>query len=159
MFAGQRESSWLVYVTSLVALMLTVLPLPQLISVVWPNFLVVVILYWSTMTPRAGGMLLGFLGGIALDVLNGTQLGQHALALSLVTYLALRLHQISRAKPMFEQSLLTFGALLLYETTLWAIDGFSNQGTGNWTRWLHIPLGALCWPPIAGVLGRLHAPR
>ena len=58
MFAGSpRESPLLVYITALIALMLTVLPLPQLLSMVWPQFLVLVMLYWSTMTPRAGGML------------------------------------------------------------------------------------------------------
>jgi rod shape-determining protein MreD len=158
-FAGDRESAVVVYITALIALMLTLIPLPQLISVVWPNLLVVVILYWSTMAPRAGGMLLGFLGGISLDVLNGSQLGQHALALSLITYLALRLHLLARAKPLFEQTLYALGALLIYEATLWAIEGFSSQSTGHWTRWLHIPIGALCWPLVAGLLGRLHAPR
>jgi rod shape-determining protein MreD len=158
-FAGDRESGLLVYITALIALMLTLIPLPQLISVVWPNLLVVVILYWSTMAPRAGGMLLGFLGGIALDVLNGSQLGQHALALSLITYLALRLHLLARAKPLFEQTLFALVALLIYEATLWAIEGFSSQSTGHWTRWLHIPIGALSWPLLAGLLGRLHAPR
>jgi rod shape-determining protein MreD len=148
-----------VYITALIALMLTMLPLPPLLSVVWPNFLVVVILYWSTMTPRAGGMLVGFLAGLALDVLSGTQLGQHAFALSLVTYLAQRLHLLTRAKPIFEQSLFVVVALVVYETALWAIDGFSGHNTGSWTRWVHIPFGAVLWPLVVGLLGRLHAPR
>jgi rod shape-determining protein MreD len=158
-FAGTRESSLLVYVTSLIALMLTVMPLPQLLSVAWPNLLVLTVLYWSTMTPRAGGMLLGFLAGLALDVLGGCQLGQHAFALSFVTYLALRLHLLTRAKPLFEQAMFALFALLAYELLLWSIDGFSNHSTGNWTRWVHVPTGAALWPVVVGLLGRLHAPR
>ena len=42
-------------------------------------------------------------------------LGQHALALSLVTYIAVREHQKIRSKPFFQQSLIVFGALFLYE--------------------------------------------
>ena len=61
------------------------------LAVARPNFLVLVILYWSTMVPRAGGMMLGFVGGLALDVLQGSVLGEHALALAFVTYLAIRL--------------------------------------------------------------------
>jgi rod shape-determining protein MreD len=159
MFSGARESALLVYVTALIALLLTMLPLPPLLSVLWPNVLVVVVLYWSTMAPRAGGMLLGFVAGLALDVLSGTQLGQHAFALSLVTYLALRLHLLTRAKPLFEQGLFVVIALLVYETALWAIDGFSNHSTGGWTRWAHIPFGAIIWPLVAGVLGRTHTSR
>lgn len=160
MFAGARESSAvLVYVTTLIALVITLLPLPQLVSVVWPNLLVLTVLYWSTMTPSTGGMLLGFLAGLSLDVLGGAQLGQHAFALSLVTYLALRLHLITRGKPMFEQAIFAFAALLIYEFALWSIDGFSNRATSGWARWGHVPVGAVLWPVVAGVLGRLHTPR
>lgn len=159
MFAGSRESALLVYVTALIALMLSVLPLPQLLSIAWPNLLVLVVLYWSTMTPRAGGMLIGFLAGLTLDLLTGSQLGQHAFALSLVTYLAIRLHLLTRAKPIFEQALFVVIALCVYEGALWAIDGFSNNNTGSWTRWVHIATGAAIWPVIVGLLGRLHSPR
>jgi rod shape-determining protein MreD len=112
------------------------------------------------MAPLAGGMLLGFLGGLALDVLGGSQLGQHAFALSLLTYLAIKLHLLTRAKPLFEQAMFVFIALLLYEATLWAIDGFSGHRTSvTWARWVHVPIGALLWPVVAGILGRLHSPR
>lgn len=158
-FAAPRESTLLVYVTALGGLLLSMLPLPQLVSVFWPQFLVLTVLYWSTMTPRAGGILVAFLGGLVLDVLQGTQLGQHSLALSLVAYLAIRFHLLTRAKPLFEQSLFVFGALIIYEGTLWAIDGWSGRDASSWGRWLHIPVGAILWPLIAGLLGRLHTPR
>lgn len=159
MFAGTRESALLVYVTALLALTVSLVPLPELVTMIWPNLLVLVVLYWSTMTPRAGGMLIGFLAGLMLDLFNGSQLGQHAFAMSLVTYLAIRLHLLTRAKPIFEQALFAGIALLVYEVTLWVIDGFSGQHTGNWTRWLHVATGAACWPVITGLLGRLHTPR
>jgi rod shape-determining protein MreD len=159
MFAGTREPTLLVYVTALLALTVVLLPLPQILSYLWPNLLVLVVLYWSTMTPRAGGMLIGFLAGLTLDLLNGTQLGQHAFAMCLVTYLALRLHLLTRAKPIFEQALFAGIALFAYEAALWAIDGFSGHHTGSWTRWIHVATGAAVWPVITGLLGRLHSPR
>lgn len=159
MLTRHRESRLLVYITALIALVLTMLPLPQLLSIIWPNLLVLVIIYWSTMVSHAGGMLLGFLAGLALDVLGGSQLGQHAFALSLVTYLALRLHLLTRAKPLFEQAIFVFVALLIYEGALWAIDGFSGRSIGGFSRWVHVATGASLWPVIVGMLGRLHAPR
>jgi rod shape-determining protein MreD len=156
---GAREPRLLVYVTALIALVITLLPVPRLLSILWPNVLVLTVLYWSTMAPLTGGMLLGFLAGLTLDVLGGAQLGQHAFALSLLTFLALKLHLLTRAKPLFEQAMFVFVALLLYEITLWAIDGFSGNRTSSWTRWVHVPVGTLLWPVVAGVLGRLHSPR
>ena len=154
-----RQPRLLVWISSLIALMLQSLPLPKLLSILWPQFFVLLVLYWSTMAPRAGGILLAFLGGLMLDVLQGTQLGQHALTMSVVAYLALRFHLLTRAKPIFEQGLFVLGALLIYEALLWAIDGWSGQPAGSWTRWVHAFTGALVWPVIVGVLGRLHAPR
>jgi rod shape-determining protein MreD len=155
-----RNPALLVWLSTLAALMLQSLLLPPLLSLLWPQFLVLTVLYWSTMTPRTGGILLAFLSGLALDVLDGSQLGQHALVLSLLAYLALRLHLLTRAKPLFEQSLLALLALAIYETLLWALDGWwSGQSVGSWTRWLHIIPGALTWPLLAGLLGRLNTPR
>ena len=159
MLTGSRDSPLLVYVTALIALMLTVMPLPQVLSAFWPNLLVLVVLYWSVMMPQAGGILIGFLGGLCIDVLTGAQLGQHALAFSLLCYIAIRLHLLLRAKPLFEQALFVLIGLLVYEALLWAIDGFSSQSTGTWTRWAHVVTGAAIWPVVAGLLGRLHAPR
>jgi rod shape-determining protein MreD len=158
-FGAPRDSRVTVYVTAGVALMLGILPLPQWMSVVWPHFLVLVVLYWSTMAPRAGGILLAFLAGICLDVFSGSQLGQHALALSLLAYLAIRLHLLTRAKPIFEQSVLVLVALFVYEGVLWAVDGWSGQRISSWTRWVPVVSSALVWPAIVGLLGRLHRPR
>lgn len=156
---ARRESTLLVWVTVLIALVLTLLPLPQWLSIGWPNLVLLAVLYWSTMMPAVGGVLLGFMSGLALDVLGGAQLGQHAFAFSLLTYLAIKLHLLTRAKPIFEQAIFVLLALLIYEATLWAIDGFSNRPTGTWLRWVHVPVGAALWPIVTGLLGRLHAPR
>jgi len=159
MYTRTRESPLLVWITVLIALVLTLLPLPQWLAILWPNVVLLAVLYWSTMAPAAGGMLVGFVAGLALDVIDGSQLGQHAVAFSLLTYLAVKLHLLTRAKPIFEQAIFALLALLVYEATLWAIDGFSNRSTGTWLRWMHVPVGAILWPLVVGLLGRLHAPR
>ena len=143
--------------TALAGLVLTLLPLPHWLAVAWPTFLVLVVLYWSTMMPRAGGMTLGFAAGLALDAFQGSVLGEHALAL--VTYLAIRLHLLVRAKPLFEQSLFVFAALMAYEFLLWVIDGWSGHALSTPLRWLPTVTGGLLWPLVAGILGRFHQAR
>jgi rod shape-determining protein MreD len=154
-----RDSLLLIYCTSILALMLTVIPLPGYAAVFRPAFVAVVILYWSTMTPHAGGILLGFLFGLLLDALKGAQLGEHALALSFLAFLAIRLHLLTRAKPIFQQALFVLIALLMYETLLWAVDGWSGRPMNSPTRWVHAFTGALVWPLIVGLLGRTHTTR
>jgi rod shape-determining protein MreD len=156
---SDRHPRLTVLVTALLGLVLTVAPLPNYLAVVRPAFLVLVVLYWSTMVPRAGGVALGFFTGLILDVFQGSLLGEHALALAFVTYLAIRVHLLMRAKPLFEQSLFVLAALMIYEFLLWVIDGWSGHPLTAVARWVHPLTGALIWPLIAGVLGRFHASR
>ncbi|MGH8205347.1 MAG: rod shape-determining protein MreD [Steroidobacteraceae bacterium] len=156
---SERHPRTTVVLTSLVALVLTLVPLPHWAAILRPAFLVLVVLYWSTMLPRAGGMTLGFGSGLALDAFQGSVLGEHALALSFVTYLAIRLNLLVRAKPLFEQSLFVFAALMAYELLLWVIDGWSGYPLSTPTRWVHTLTGSLIWPLVVGILGRFHATR
>ena len=138
--------------TALLALVLTVLPLPVWLDVLRPAFLVLTVLYWSINAPRAGGIGLGFACGLMLDVFQGPVLGEHALALAIVAYIAGREHQRIRSKPAFQQSLLVLAALVFYEFVLFAIDGWTGHPVTSPLRWLHCLTGALVWPPVAAVL-------
>ena len=136
----------------LVALILTVLPLPPWLDVVRPAFLVLTVLYWSVNAPRAGGLALGFFAGLLLDVFQGPVLGEHALALSLITYIAVREHQRIRSKPAIQQALIVFAALILYEVVLFMIDGWTGHPVTSPLRWVHTVTGALIWPAAAAIL-------
>ncbi|HVO47623.1 MAG TPA: rod shape-determining protein MreD [Steroidobacteraceae bacterium] len=138
--------------TALIALILTVLPLPNWLNLVRPEFLVLTVLYWSIASPRTGGIGLAFFSGIMLDVFQGPVLGEHALALSLVSYIALREHQKIRSKPAFQQSLIVFAALVTYEFVLFAIDGWTKHPVTSPLRWTHTLSGAIFWAPVAAVL-------
>ncbi|HEY6483265.1 MAG TPA: rod shape-determining protein MreD [Steroidobacteraceae bacterium] len=145
--------------TALVGLILTVLPLPPWLSVVRPAFLVLTVLYWSIAAPRAGGIALAFFAGLMLDVFQGPVLGEHALALCLIAYIAVREHQKIRSKPAFQQSLIVFAALVTYEFILFAIDGWTGHPITNPLRWTHTVSGAILWAPVAAVLAATNDKR
>jgi rod shape-determining protein MreD len=138
--------------TALIALILTVLPLPMWLDVLRPAFLVLTVLYWSINLPRAGGIGLAFACGLLLDVFQGPVLGEHALALSIVAYIAVREHQRIRSKPAFQQSLLVLAALVVYEFVAFSIDGWTGHPVTSPLRWVHAFTGAIVWPPVAALL-------
>jgi rod shape-determining protein MreD len=138
--------------SAFVALALTVLPLPPWLDVLRPAFLVLTVLYWSVNAPRTGGIALGFFAGLMLDVFQGPVLGEHALALSLITYIAVREHQRIRSKPAIQQALIVFVALIVYEVVLFMIDGWTGHPVTSPLRWVHTVTGALIWPPAAAIL-------
>jgi rod shape-determining protein MreD len=138
--------------TALIALILTVLPLPPWLEPGRPAFLVLTVLYWSIASPRAGGIALGWFCGLLLDVFQGPVLGQHALALALVTYIAVREHQRIRYKPAIQQAMIIGAALAVYEFVVFAIDGWSGHPVTTPLRWLHVATGAAIWPFAAAFL-------
>jgi rod shape-determining protein MreD len=146
---GATVRSRLIFST-LAAFVLQVVPLPWGLAVVRPPFAVIVVIFWSLIAPRIGGIGLAFLVGLALDVYRGVIFGQHALALAFVAYVAIRQHLIVRNKPMFEQTLFAAALLFAFEAITWAIDGWTGNATGGWTRWLPVITGALLWPLTSG---------
>ena len=137
---------------AVVALILTVLPLPPWLDVLRPAFLVLTVLYWSVNAPRTGGIAFGFFAGLMLDVFQGPVLGEHALALSIVTYIAVREHQRIRSKPAIQQAMFVFVALVFYELVLFMVDGWTGHPVTSPLRWVHTFTGALIWPPAAAIL-------
>ena len=58
--------------SSLAALVLAIVPLPFPLDALRPDFLVLVVFYWSIQSPRAGGLSLAFFAGLALGSIMGT---------------------------------------------------------------------------------------
>jgi rod shape-determining protein MreD len=145
--------------TVLIALVLTLVPLPSWLAIVRPDFVVLTVLYWSIEEPRSGGIGLGWICGLILDAFQGPLLGEHALAVALVAYLGVREHQRIRTKPLLQQSLVVFAVLTLYEFVLWAIDGWSGHPLTTALRWVPALTGALLWPLVAPLLGRSYRRR
>ena len=156
---ARGESFGGLLLTVLVALILSVLPLPHVLAPARPAFLVLTVLYWSVAAPRLGGISLGFFSGLILDLFRGAVLGQNALALSAVSYIFVREHQKIRLKPAFQQALIVFGALVVYEFILFAIDGWSGHPVTSPWRWLHTLIGAIIWPLVSAVLDRSRGAR
>src|SRR5580658_5749932 len=142
--------------SALVAPALAVRPLPPVLEVFCPDFLVLVVLYWSIESPRAGGLTLAFMSGLALDVLQGVVLGQHALALTLIAGWATHLRLRLRVFSILSQSLTIFALLTGYQFVLFWVDGATGNPVTTFGRWLAPVIGALLWPVLVGTLSRLH---
>jgi rod shape-determining protein MreD len=140
-------------VSLVIALILSVLPLPHWAAVARPDFLVIVVLYWSIMSPRVGGLLLAFLAGLTLDAFKGVVLGQHALALCLASAIAIKMCLRIRVFPILHQALTVFMLLVVYQFVLYWIDGASGHPVTTYLRWLPALTGAALWPVFAGLLG------
>ena len=142
------------YACSLAALLLSALPLPHLLDLVRPDFLLLVVVWFAVMAPRSGGLLFAWFAGLVLDAFRGQILGENALAFVAIAYLAHRFHLRMRMFPLAHQSLVVFALLAIYQFLLFWIDGVTGHPLTNWTRSLPAITGALLWPVVAAILGR-----
>jgi rod shape-determining protein MreD len=153
---ARREPRWAVTFTVLLALILQALPLPTWLEAVRPSFIGLVVIYWGIYAPHAGGIFAPWLAGLALDVFKGDVLGQNALAIALVAYIAMSLHQRLRNQTLVQQSLFVFAALTLNEFVVWGIEGWSGHPISSPWRWIQPMIGAMLWPFVALLVGRTH---
>lgn len=95
----------------IVALLLSVAPMPEHLGIGRPLWLALVFTFWAMNYPHLVGLLTAWCLGLAQDVLYGTPFGQHALALVLVVFLVLTLQQRLKVFPLWQQS---FALLVIY---------------------------------------------
>ena len=132
-------------VSLLLALLLSVLPLPQGIESFRPDWVAIVLLYWSLMSPERFGLLTALFMGLMLDTLTGSLLGQHSLALLVIVYLSQRFHLRIRVFPASQLVLTIVGLLAVYEFILFWIDGVAGRTVPIIERWAPIVTGAILW--------------
>ena len=142
--------------SALIALALAVVPLPAVLDAFRPDFLVLVVLYWCIESPRAGGLTLAFFSGLALDVIHGVVLGQHALALTLMGAWATHLRLRIRVFSVLSQCLTIFALLTGYQFVLFWVDGATGNPVTAFSRWLAPIVGALLWPVLTSMMGKVH---
>lgn len=151
----RRGRHWLRPAASLLAaLALSVMPLPGGIVAFRPDWVAIVLLYWSLVSPRRFGLVTTFFMGLALDALSGALLGQHALALLTILYLSKRFHLRIRAFPASQLAATMFGLLFLYEFVLFWVDGAVGRTVPLIERWGPVISGMLIWVSVALSLER-----
>ena len=146
MIHGRSNNGWVIWLSLLLALLLSVAPMPQSFGLARPLWLGMFIAYWAIALPHRGGMAAAFFFGVMLDVLSGTLLGQNGLPLLLIIFLVLSLQQRLRMFPLLQQSLVLLVILGIGQLVqLWL-----NTLTGNRPPTLlflvPVPVSALFWP-------------
>ena len=139
---------WIIVLTFAVALLLMILPLPEWARTFRPQWVTLVLIYWSLALPHRISVGTGFSLGILLDVLTGTLLGQHALGSSLVAYAAVSLHARIRVYPLWQQSLAVMVLLVIEHLLALWVMGASGQITPGLEYWAVPLVGAILWPWI-----------
>ena len=144
---------------TVLALAASIVPLPDAIELFRPDFVALTVLWFCLLSPRLLGLTYAWCAGLALDGFKGVLLGQHALTLTVIAYLASKLRLQVRAFPPLQQSAVILALLWLHEFLLFWLDGVAGHAVTDWRRWLSVPVGAACWPLITALYSRFASRR
>lgn len=136
----------IILLSFIAAFILSMVPLPQILQTVRPEFVLIVLIYWCIALPNRIGVGYGWIAGLIFDVSTDALLGQHALTFALIAYLAIQLHQRIRIFPIWQQALTIFVLMMLQGTiTLW-INGMLGDAPSLRSFTLPAISTALFWP-------------
>ncbi|MBI3714840.1 MAG: rod shape-determining protein MreD [Betaproteobacteria bacterium] len=137
-----------------IALFFNLLPWNGLSLRLHPDFVLLVLLYWSVHESRTIGQGWGFAFGLMMDVADSVLLGQHAMiyvvAIFITQLLRLRILQLS----VLEQAL-HIGAILLVALGIGIFLNFSlGRAFAGYSVILSPVLGGLLWPILSFFITR-----
>ena len=143
---------FVILLTILIAMVLNSIPVPQWAIWFRPEWVGLVMVYWLMMTPERVGLAWAWIIGLLIDVLYGSVLGEHALALVAVAYVVQRFYLQIRLYPTWQQAAYVMAVILLYQSLIYLIQGMLHQVQSVWLFWIPAITSMILWPWVALVL-------
>jgi rod shape-determining protein MreD len=153
----QRLSLWWFIGTLAFALVSMLVPLPGVLEPFKPYWPALILLYWSLESEDRVNLGLAFMVGLGADLLNGVVLGEQALRLCALVFIALRFRSRLRFFPMWQQTLAVLALLLNDRILLLIVRVLAGASLPPASWWIAPFVGAALWPFLFLLLDDLRA--
>jgi rod shape-determining protein MreD len=153
----QRLSLWWFVGTLVFALLSMLVPLPGALEPFKPYWPALFLLYWSLESEDRVTLGLAFMVGLAADLLYGVVLGEQALRLCALAFIALRFRSRLRFFPMWQQALAVLALLLNDRILLLIVRVLAGASLPPASWWISPFVGAALWPFLFLLLDDLRA--
>ncbi|SMC18475.1 rod shape-determining protein MreD [Andreprevotia lacus DSM 23236] len=141
-----------ILLTFAIALLINLLPWQASVANFAPDFVAMMVVYWTLNQPRRIGIATAFLLGIVMDVGDGNVLGQHALAYTVMAYLTLSRQRLIAVFPFWQQALVALGLLTLGQTLMVLIQLALGNNFVGWAYFVGNVLAAVLWAPLCNLM-------
>ena len=152
----KHQGGGLILLSIVAALCLNVVPLPQELAWFRPDFMAMVLIYWTIALPHRVGVGIGWCTGLLQDVLKGALLGQYALVYALQAYLAFNLHHRLRVFPLWQQAFTVVVLVGLGQCIMFWIERLAGQVNADWRYWMSSFVCFFAWPLLFPLLRRIR---
>ena len=150
---------WFIILSLMVGLFLNLLPVQGDLLMLRPDFVALVLLFWGTYQPQRVGISIAFAMGLLMDVGNGSMFGQHALAYSVMIFIALLLRRRLHIFGLLKQAP-QIGLLLLFAQFIMLLTELLKRADfPGWHYFLASFTGMLLGPLISLLLKMPHSSK
>ncbi|MFN0314286.1 MAG: rod shape-determining protein MreD [Burkholderiales bacterium] len=138
--------------TILAGALFNLLSAPELITRLKPDLIAMMVIYWTIYHPYRLGFTSAWLLGLFMDVANGSLFGEHALAYTLMLYLAGVFHRRIIMFPLAYQIVHVLVILLLTQVVTLIVRIVAGSDFPGFYYFLPSVTGAALWPLLTTVL-------
>lgn len=156
MLAPRANGRGIIAATLAIAILFSVIPLPDWARWARPEWVAMVLIYWVIALPHRVGIGSAFLTGLILDVVEGSSLGENAFALAIVAYLALSLYQRMRMYAFWQQSGIVFVLIGLNQLLCHWVQTLTTKVVPTLLFLLPALVSALLWPTAMLLLRKIR---
>lgn len=139
-----------ILLTLLLALAFNLLPLGRSPAV--PDMLALTLAFWAVNQPRRVGVGISFFFGLLMDVHQGSLLGQHGLAYSLLAFAAVALHRRMLWFPVLQQAMQVLPLFVATHAVSLVVRLVAGDLFPGWSLALAPLVEAALWPVASLVL-------
>ena len=141
----------------LLSIVLTIIPLPDLINSFRLPWLMMTVIYFSIFNVALIGVFSAWLSGLILDLMAGGLMGENAMILSVISYLSYRFRFQIRVYPIWQIMVVVLLFLSLGELlSLW-IQGVSGTMNISVIVWINISIAVIIWPIFMGFIQKMES--
>lgn len=117
-----------------------------------PDVLSIVLVFWTVHQTMRVGVAAAFVFGLMLDVYQGALLGQHAMAYTVLSYVAIMVHRRLLWFSLSEQTLQVLPLFALVHMVELVLNGIIGGNFPGWWVLVAPVCEALLWPVISWML-------
>lgn len=143
----------------LVGFLLNLLPAEGIVQWLRPDFVAMILLYWCIHQPLKVGIGAAWVLGILMDVADATLFGEHALAYSLMAFIALALRRRVGMLSIGHQFTHVTLILLAMQIIIMLIGLASKNIFVGWAYFLGSLTAGLLWPALTYLLKLPQRPK
>lgn len=134
------------------SLILMIIPLPFNVHWFRPEWNSLILIFWVISEPQLVGIGIAWTIGILMDALKGDLLGQTALAMSMIAFLAKALGPRIRLQPFWHQLLCILVLVGLGQLILLTIRLLTGHPPQTGLVWVSTLTSILVWPLVFRIL-------